>query len=347
MVAKQRLQLMIVAEEFTMLVALYQAQVMRQQIEDEARGDKEVVAKAPDKFKNASNWKLFAEALETYLNQLLGSGWVPLHYVIGRQAHFDPEAQFANEEEQAIALAPLMGPAFQRDNTKVYSIIKQLVLQGPGRSYIMPFDNAADGRRAWLALINHFEGGGFGNRNVEDAYHTLEHLFYKGERKSFNFEKFVERHMECYLELAQHEEPVNESKKVQDFLARIKAPELQAAVQQVRAMAKLSANFTSMANFITLSVIPVKQNAWNIGAINTSANWGGRNGRGGQGRSGQDTTNRGCGRGLRGRGRGNRGRDRSPSGWGKTFTGYFSPQDWQSLTTEQRTQVLEARGTKR
>jgi hypothetical protein len=53
-----------------------------------------------------------------------------------------------------------MGPAFQRDNTKVYSIIKQLVLQGPGRSYIMPFDNAADGRRAWLALINHFEGGG-------------------------------------------------------------------------------------------------------------------------------------------------------------------------------------------
>jgi hypothetical protein len=74
MVAKQRLQLMIVAEEFTMLVALYQAQVMRQQIEDEARGDKEVVAKAPDKFKNASNWKLFAEALETYLNQLLGSG---------------------------------------------------------------------------------------------------------------------------------------------------------------------------------------------------------------------------------------------------------------------------------
>jgi len=97
--------------------------------------------------------------------------------------------------------------------------------------------------------------------DVEDAYHTLEHLFYKGERKSFNFEKFVERHMECYLELAQHEEPVNESKKVQDFLARIKAPELQAAVQQFRATAKLSANFTSTANFITLSVIPVKQNA--------------------------------------------------------------------------------------
>jgi len=81
-------------------------------------------------------------------------------------------------------------------------ISKQLVLEGPRISYIIPFDNAAVGRRAWLALINHFEGDSFCDCNVEDAYFTLEHFFYEGERKSFNFEKFVERHMECYLELA-------------------------------------------------------------------------------------------------------------------------------------------------
>jgi hypothetical protein len=45
----------------------------------------------------------------------------------------------------------------------------------------------------------------------------LENLLYEGERKSFNFEKFIEKHMECNLKLARHNEPVNETKKVRDF----------------------------------------------------------------------------------------------------------------------------------
>jgi hypothetical protein len=34
----------------------------------------EQFAKAPDKFKTASNWKFFAETMETYLAQLHDSG---------------------------------------------------------------------------------------------------------------------------------------------------------------------------------------------------------------------------------------------------------------------------------
>jgi hypothetical protein len=66
--------------------------------------------------------------------------------------------------------------------------------------------------------------------------------------------------MECHLELARHNEPINETKKVRDFLSRIKASELQASIQQVRATPELSALFTAAANFINLSVIPLKQN---------------------------------------------------------------------------------------
>jgi hypothetical protein len=47
---------------------------------------------------------------------------------------------------------------------------------------------------------------------------------------------------------------VLESKKVRDFLTKIKAPELQAAVQTVRATAHLLTNFQEAANFIALSV---------------------------------------------------------------------------------------------
>jgi hypothetical protein len=78
----QHLQQTVDPMQFTTALALNQAQVMRQAQEVEARADKEVVAKAPDKFKNANNWKVFSKALETYLMQLLGSGRVPLCYVI-------------------------------------------------------------------------------------------------------------------------------------------------------------------------------------------------------------------------------------------------------------------------
>jgi hypothetical protein len=52
--SRQRLQLPVLAQEFTLIVALNQAQIMRQQAEDDARMDKEAVAKAPDKFKAAT-----------------------------------------------------------------------------------------------------------------------------------------------------------------------------------------------------------------------------------------------------------------------------------------------------
>jgi hypothetical protein len=115
-----------------MVVALNQAQAMCQQMEDDARVDKEPVAKAPDKFKSATSWKIFAEALETYLGQILGLGCIPLHYIIRRLANPDPAAVYANENERGIAMAPLTGDSFIRDNVKVYGIIKQLVLEGPG-----------------------------------------------------------------------------------------------------------------------------------------------------------------------------------------------------------------------
>ncbi len=85
-----------------------------------------------------------------------------------------PAALYANEQEQRVAITPLNGPAFEQDNARVYGIIKQLVLEGPGRSYIMQFDNTSNGRGAWMALQDHFESDSFRNRSKEEAYALLE-----------------------------------------------------------------------------------------------------------------------------------------------------------------------------
>jgi hypothetical protein len=75
----------------------------------------------------------------------------------------------------------------QGDNSKVFGIIKQLVLLGPGQSYMLPCDSISGGRQAWLALRSLYESEGFKNRNDDEAYTTLEHLFYEGEKKGFPF----------------------------------------------------------------------------------------------------------------------------------------------------------------
>jgi hypothetical protein len=38
----------------------------------------------------------------------------------------------------------------------------------------MAFGRVNDGRATWLALTSHFEGDSYRNRNVEDAYASLE-----------------------------------------------------------------------------------------------------------------------------------------------------------------------------
>jgi hypothetical protein len=108
--------------------------------------------------------------METYLGQLKGTGQIPLSYIIRRQAQPPDDAQYQMELNQSIAMVPLFGPDYLRDNTCVYAIIKQLVLEGPGQSYILAFDHVSDGCAAWLALVNHFEGDNFRNRNERGIF---------------------------------------------------------------------------------------------------------------------------------------------------------------------------------
>ncbi len=138
--------------------------------------------------------------IETYLSQLKGSGRVALNYDIRKNPIPVPGTIFWIDAEQAVAIAPLIGDQYNRDNAKVYGILKQLCLEGPGRSYILDFDHAKDGRGAWLAMFNHFEGDSYRNHAKLEAYNTLNTIHYDGEKKGFTFEKFVEKHDECYLD---------------------------------------------------------------------------------------------------------------------------------------------------
>jgi hypothetical protein len=108
-VNRQLLGLLVDADEFTAVLAFEQSQLMVRLQEDEATSERESVAKLPDKFKQPSQWRVFAELVETYLSQLKGSGRVALNYVIRKLPISNPEAVYETDAEQAVAIAPLVG----------------------------------------------------------------------------------------------------------------------------------------------------------------------------------------------------------------------------------------------
>jgi hypothetical protein len=202
-------------------------------------------------------------------------------------------------------------------------------------------------------MYNHYEGDSYRNRAKLEAYAILENIHYEGEQKGFTFEKFVEKHNECYLELSCHNEPLYKEKKVRDFLNCIHAPELQAAKQQVRANEQMMGSFQLAANFIALSVTPAKQSSRQIAATHTDKiSPCGRGGRGRGGRGSHAGRYNNAGRGHnRGRnpgnhqGCGNGGRKSGGRG-GNHNTGYYAEEDWAALTREQKDNILKARGNK-
>jgi hypothetical protein len=129
---------------------------------------------------------------------------------------------------------------------------------------------------------------------------------------------------------------VLETKKVRDLLSRIKAPELAAAKQQVRATDHLVNSFEEAASFLALSIIPLKVSTHQVAGATTTQDGTGSVKSGNEGRGGRGG-GRGHGRGES-RGRGQRGR-------GRPRTTYYSPEEWYNLSQDQGSQILDARSS--
>ena len=250
----------------------------------------------PEKFMQPNKWRVFHDSVHAYLQNMTGVTGIPLTYVIRSQAVPTPGATYANDMEERIANAPLTGLAFSTDSHTVHGIILSLVLDGPAYSFIGAHDDTKDGRAAWLDLLAHYEGRAYMDRRKNEAYKTIDLTHYKGEKRTFDFEKYITLHQRSHEDLRAAGEPVPESRKVSVFLSNINHPSLQLAVAVVRATPTLLNDFTAMTNYLAGIVHGIKNIGRGSHRSISDVRGGGRyGGRGGRGRGG-----RGCG----GRGRG-------------------------------------------
>jgi hypothetical protein len=344
---------------FTREVAITEAIKMVNIEADTKETDTEM--KLPEKFKPTTKWTIFSESVDTYLNQLKGQGRIPLNYIIRHQAEPDPDAVYATEQEFLVATTPLEGEPYDLDNERVYAIIKQLILDGPGWSYMTnTIDRTKDGRGAWQALQAHYEGESYMNKQKEDAYKMIEHLHYKGERATFTFEHFSTQLTKAYNDLQRYNEPILESKKVRDLLNKITDPKLESAKQAIQINHAYKNDLSMALNFLAESVDTHDRGKPRMISGIQSFPRGGRSSqargyhRGGRtGRTGRSIHHRAGNRYHGGQGRGGRtgrGRDGCRTGADdvtNTSNTYIPPSEWNAMTPSQRQTFLQARAAAR
>ncbi|KAI2494620.1 hypothetical protein MHU86_19898 [Fragilaria crotonensis] len=168
--------------------------------------------KDPPKLASMTAWPTWVELFTTYLSQHRSVvAGTPLVYIIRDNDEVAPDDLARNDwdsvDNDLVATSILEGETFSRDNKRVFDILKPFVMEGPGWPFVQPFNRKRDGRAAFKALKSQAEG--------RSAIATRKAKVYAM----------------AHNELLFLEEPVAETKKVTDFLAGIRDPKLETAIQ--------------------------------------------------------------------------------------------------------------------
>ena len=176
----------LIATDFTpqALLEAKESMLLREENKQEAPTIK------PDKF-DPANWTEWSKHFVTYLSNTKGVHFVPLDYVVRENP---PPGPLANMTpcDQVHYNYPLTGRHFQEDNMMVYCLLSDLISGTTGFIWVQPFNRAQNGRAAWLALLDHYEGGGQKEKCMAAALATIKSLDYWNE-SVFSFEDFSRR----------------------------------------------------------------------------------------------------------------------------------------------------------
>ena len=164
-------------------------------LEKDAHEADEDTSVQPIKFKPVK-WISWKHQLTNYLSQLKSlMHKLPLSYVI-RSRTQPADVTDMDKEDQRFWTVRLSGDRFQKDNKKVWGILKSLLLDTDGWTWIEDHEN--NGRAAYQALSDHYDGPGQTEKRVAEARGILKQLHYKNERNQVNFEVYITCLKECF-----------------------------------------------------------------------------------------------------------------------------------------------------
>ena len=116
-----------------------------------------------------------------YLSVIPGQTGIPLSYIV-RNQHLPTYQPYPTYHLQLINQAPLSGRVYLADTSSVYQILCSLTTSTPAEEWIKASNPRSDGRTAFHALVNHYNGSGFASRQIAEAAQLDKTLHYKNER---------------------------------------------------------------------------------------------------------------------------------------------------------------------
>ena len=300
-----------------------------------------------NKLESVSKIRSKIESVDAYLRHVLGASGVPLAYVTRENVvPVDDTDVYTTVVAEMIDRAPHSEPYYEEDNHAVWVVLRHVMFDTDGWSWISDFEAAEDGRGAYQAIKLHYLGTTSQSRIKSVAERNIDSTFYDGEKQNFTLEKFCQIHKQAHKDLADYGEAMSENKKVRKFLQGIRAPKLDVAKSTVLALPHYNQDFDECVNFVTQSAA---ENGLTIRrTVSTVAVRGGKGGRcrfgGGYGHGGRGSrwnvkgsngglkNHPGRGGSFRGRGRGRGGR--GGQGRGKGETGYYTQEEWNAMSSE-------------
>ena len=229
---------------------------------------------------------------------------VPLSYVIRTEDPVVVTAGLANLETALIFQASLQGPSFRKDNKRVYSIMKQLLVDTNAWAWIQRYDRSENGREAMNALSDHYDGPGQVTKRLSEARSDIKSLHYKGIESSFPFETYITRLQDNFEILRLNGEEEHESNQVRILLNGIDSSnqQLNSAKVNISMNQTLRNDFIGACNTLAEQVTSIfpkdkRRQGRRVAAAQRGGGRGhgrgrGRGGRGGRGRYFVDVNNK-------------------------------------------------------
>lgn len=166
------------------------------------------------------NFLMWKESLDLKLRSMIGHAQAPLYYVIRPPLPPNHDGTFDDAEEKLIYETRQQGHEWRKDNKKVARYVLGLVQPTDGFQWIRDIPTS-DGKAIVQELVDHYEGEGHSQRNVESARYTVETLVYQNE-SVFSWETFSTRIKQAFDILQRHNVPVPLSEQLHTIRKKVR-----------------------------------------------------------------------------------------------------------------------------
>ena len=226
----------------------------------EKADDTDDIVKQKDITFEATKFKTFRDELKTLLSSTRGTRGISLEYVI---RHGDdtqlPPVELAEPDVDSSDImaskATLYGPEFDRDNAKVFTVLRTILTGTPGWNIISKYSGRRDGRKAFLALSSHYQGRSYHDYMRTQANALLTKTFYNGDKAKFKWENYVAIHLEAHALYEETGETLSHSMKIMNLKSNIRdGAGLENTIEAARTSATANATFDNYVNFLTEGV---------------------------------------------------------------------------------------------